>query len=181
MTTLTADGQIEDFIARWAASQGAERANFHLFASKLCALLGVEQPKSAYGTTPEMNDYCFERGVKFKAHDGSTSDSRIDFYRKGAFVMEAKQSALDLDDEDDDEDAEAKPRFPTGKELEETAAVMSVLAATPTPIGITGIATRFAQGRQIEKRVGLTILALARLGHLSSTDNGQTFALRRVG
>ena len=84
-------------------------------------------------------------------------------------------------EDDDEETAKKKPRFPTDKELEETAAVMSVLAAAPAAIGITGIAKRFAQGRQIEKRVGLTILSLARLGHLSSADNGQTFALRRVG
>jgi hypothetical protein len=101
---------------------------------------------------------------------------------RAAEKAKAKQSALDLDADDDDEDAAApKPRFPTGKELEETAAVMSILAAAPSAIGISGIATRFAQGRQIEKRVGLTILALARLGQLSSSDNGQTFALRRVG
>ena len=69
---------------------------------RLCALLDVEQPKPTDGASPELNDYCFERGVRFKEANGSHA-------------------------------------------------------------------------------VGLTILALARLGHLSSTDNGQTFALRRVG
>ena len=47
MATLTADRSIEDFIARWAASEGAERANFHLFASELCDLIvsGVPVPR----------------------------------------------------------------------------------------------------------------------------------------
>jgi hypothetical protein len=40
------------------------------------------------------------------------------------------------------------------------------------------IASHFAQGKAIEKRVGLVIAALARLGHLSSGDGGNSFSLR---
>lgn len=74
-----------------------------------------------------------------------------------------------------------KPRFPTGDELAETAAVMRLLSTASSPLDIGAIVRHFAQGKQIEKRVALTILALARLGHLSSSDNGQSFALRRAG
>jgi hypothetical protein len=42
------------------------------------------------------------------------------------------------------------------------------------------IARTFAQGKQIEKRVALTIQALARLGHLSSSDGGASFSLRQI-
>lgn len=72
------------------------------------------------------------------------------------------------------------PNIPTGNELAETAAVMGVLASASDALTIGQIARIFSQGKQIEKRVALTILALARLGHLSSTDNGETFMLRRV-
>lgn len=72
------------------------------------------------------------------------------------------------------------PNIPTGNELAETAAVMGVLASASDALTIGQIARIFSQGKQIEKRVALTILALARLGHLSSTDGGETFMLRRL-
>jgi hypothetical protein len=80
----------------------------------------------------------------------------------------------------EDDLQEGKPKFPTGNELAETAAVMRVLGTAQGPISIASICTLFSQGRQIEKRVALTVLALARLGHLASTDGGDTFMLRRV-
>ncbi|MGH6736286.1 MAG: class I SAM-dependent DNA methyltransferase [Methyloceanibacter sp.] len=87
----------------------------------------------------------------------------------------AAQDALALEAEP----VNGKPRYPTDDELAETAAVMSVLAAAPRPLTINEIAASFAQGKRIEKRVALTILALARLGHLASTDRGESFSLRR--
>ncbi len=57
---------------------------------------------------------------------------------------------------------------------------MGVLASASDALTIGQIARTFSQGKQIEKRVALTILALARLGHLSSADSGETFMLRRV-
>ena len=44
MAILTLDKPVEDFIARWSASEGAERANFQLFAAELCDLIGVTRP-----------------------------------------------------------------------------------------------------------------------------------------
>ena len=70
-----------------------------------------------------------------------------------------------------------KKKFPTGRDLEETVEVMRVLEVATEPLSIAEIARHFAQGRQIEKRVGLLISALARLGHLSSTDGGKTVSL----
>ena len=92
MATLTADGQIEDFIARWTASSGAERAIFQMFAIELCQLLDVSAPQPTKGEDAELNDYTFERTVAFKEPDGTTSAGRIDLYKRGAFVLEAKQS-----------------------------------------------------------------------------------------
>ena len=78
----------------------------------------------------------------------------------------------------EDDLREMKPSFPTGKELEETVAVMRVLEAAKEPVSIEQIARHFAQGRQIEKRVGLVVAALARLGHLASADEGRRVSLR---
>lgn len=81
--------QVEDFITRWAKSEGSERANFQSFANELCDLLGVPRPDPA--TRNARHDaYCFERPVTF-IHTESQSHGFIDLYRAGHFVMEAKQ------------------------------------------------------------------------------------------
>lgn len=92
MTAIVESSPADAFIARWQKSSGAERANFQMFAIELCGLIGVTAPDPARGEDAELNDYCFERGVQFKAVDGTTTPGRIDLYRRGAFVMEAKQS-----------------------------------------------------------------------------------------
>jgi hypothetical protein len=63
---------------------------------------------------------------------------------------------------------EIKPKFPGSEELAETVAVVRVLEAAAEPVSVEEIARHFAQGKQIEKRVGLAVVALARLGHLSA-------------
>ncbi|MXW91648.1 MAG: class I SAM-dependent DNA methyltransferase [Rhodospirillaceae bacterium] len=82
---------VEAFIARWEKSGGAETANFQMFADELCDLLGLPRPDPAQELN-ELNDYVFERRVDFKHDDGTTTPGRIDLYRRGCFVMEAKQS-----------------------------------------------------------------------------------------
>ncbi|MFZ4395670.1 MAG: type IIL restriction-modification enzyme MmeI, partial [Kiritimatiellia bacterium] len=80
------------FIARWQKSGAAERANYQIFLSELCDVLGVPRPDP---TTPddEANAYVFERPVTFHHGDGTTSTGRIDLYRRNGFVCEAKQGA----------------------------------------------------------------------------------------
>jgi hypothetical protein len=80
---------IDDFIARWSASGGAERANFQQFAIELTQLLEVPAPKPATADA-QNDDYRFERPVTF-IHTGTQSRGFIDLYRRGCFVMEAKQ------------------------------------------------------------------------------------------
>ena len=84
--------QVDAFIDRWEKSGGSELANFQMFAAELCDLLGVAKPDPSEAQN-EYNDYTFERRIDFKHDDGSTSPGRIDLYRRGCFVMEAKQSA----------------------------------------------------------------------------------------
>jgi SAM-dependent methyltransferase len=83
---------IETFIARWRNREGgAERANYAMFLAELCDVLAVPRPDPA-AATPSDNDYVFERAVRKTALDGSTTIGRIDLYKRGCFVLEAKQT-----------------------------------------------------------------------------------------
>ena len=84
--TMTAN--IQPFITRWQASGAAERANYQLFLSELCDVLDVPRPDP---TTPDdaANAYVFEKCVPLP----SGSPGRIDLYRRGCFVLEAKQGS----------------------------------------------------------------------------------------
>ncbi|GDY34607.1 DNA methyltransferase [Acidovorax sp. NB1] len=74
------------FIQRWQNNTASELATAQSFVMDLCDLLGVAKPHP----TPE-HDYMFERPVTFAHGDGSTSAGRIDCYRRGHFVLEAKK------------------------------------------------------------------------------------------
>ena len=78
--------QIAAFVERWRGSGAAERANYQLFLSELCDILAVPRPEP---TVPEevANRYVFEKSVPLP--HGTTG--RIDLYRRGCFVLEAKQ------------------------------------------------------------------------------------------
>ena len=83
---------VDAFIDRWEKSGGSESANFQMFAGELCELLGLPRPDPSEERN-EYNDYTFERRIDFKHDDGGTTPGRIDLYKRGCFVMEAKQSA----------------------------------------------------------------------------------------
>lgn len=88
---------IDDFIARWSASGGSERANFQQFAIELTQILEVPAPKPATADA-QNDDYRFERPVTF-IHTGTQSRGFIDLYWRGSFVMEAKQGTGTAPDE----------------------------------------------------------------------------------
>lgn len=71
----------DSFITRWGQSGVAERANYQLFLSELCDMLGVERPQP---TDPDerANAYVFEKAVP------STRGTmgRINLYKCGCFV-----------------------------------------------------------------------------------------------
>lgn len=90
---------INSFITRWSSSGAAERANYQLFLAELCALLGVPGPEPTRPDDTE-NAYVFERSVTFHHPDGSTSTGRIDLYKRGCFVLEAKQGVEKREAED---------------------------------------------------------------------------------
>jgi hypothetical protein len=80
---------IAGFIARWRGVTGRERANYQLFLTELTAALELPAPEPAEADD-EANEYCFERRVAFRHGDGSESYGYVDLYRRGAFVLEAK-------------------------------------------------------------------------------------------
>ena len=122
-------GDVEAFIERWTArAGGSERANDALFIVELCDLLGVGRPEPA-GEETERNAYVFERIVRFRHDDGTTSPGRIDLYKSGCFVLEAKPSrkrekggevyeqvafALETGDREEDERISAPAAFALG-------------------------------------------------------------------
>ncbi|MGA2494606.1 MAG: DNA methyltransferase [Roseiarcus sp.] len=90
--SLPAAAEVEAFIARWSAGDGGqERANYALFLTELCDLIAAPRPDQA-SHEAAANAYAFERAVTFREPGGSTSLGRIDLYKRGCFVLEAKQS-----------------------------------------------------------------------------------------
>ena len=90
MAHASSDDAVAAFIARWQGADGSELANYQLFVLELAALLGVDTPVPAREDTRD-NAYVFERRVRFAHGDGSESEGRIDCYKRGAFVLEAKK------------------------------------------------------------------------------------------
>jgi hypothetical protein len=88
---LEAD-QIESFIAEWRGTGGSELANTQSFINGLARLLDVDPPRGAKADDA-TNDYVFERRVFQDNGDGTTSFGRIDCYKRGCFILEAKQGS----------------------------------------------------------------------------------------
>jgi len=76
--------KIRDFITWSKASEGAELSNAQRIFWRLCEVLNVPPPDLKKGG--QDNEYVFEEDVK-----QGTSHRRIDVYRRGCFVFEAKQ------------------------------------------------------------------------------------------
>lgn len=74
------------FITRWQNTTASELSTAQSFVRELCDLLVVENPHA----TAEQH-YMFERPITFHHGDGSASAGRIDCYRRGSFVLEAKK------------------------------------------------------------------------------------------
>lgn len=96
---MPAEISISDFIARWEASGAAERANYQLFLCQLCDLIGVGQPEPAKADN-SLNAYVFEHPVRFDDGLGHTTTKFIDLYKRGCFILEAKQGSTKNADPD---------------------------------------------------------------------------------
>jgi hypothetical protein len=87
---MTDADAVDRFILSWSATGGSELANTQSFINELCALIGVEPPRGSRVDDAE-NSYVFERRVFEDNGDGTSSFGRVDCYKKGSFVLEAKQ------------------------------------------------------------------------------------------
>ncbi len=82
--------QITAFITRWENSGAAERANYQMFLSELCDIIGVARPDPTLPDTAK-NLYVFDRAITRTHPDGSTTTNYIDLYKARHFVNETKQ------------------------------------------------------------------------------------------
>ena len=80
----------EAFIKTWKGAQGGERAQAQSFLNEFCDLLGV--------TRPHAGDYKYEYSLRTK-----TSTDFIDLYKRGAFIIEAKQTRFKTAKKNDDQ------------------------------------------------------------------------------
>ena len=81
---------VDAFISRWSGREGgAERANYALFLTELTAALDLPPPEPA----DSASGYRFEYPVRGNAGQ----PLRIDLYKQGCFILEAKQSRLTAD------------------------------------------------------------------------------------
>lgn len=91
--TITVDQTaLTSLIEEAKASGGSEMANYQIFVSDLAVALGDKRPDMAQEEN-RLNDYVYERAIIFNHPDGRTSTGRIDCYKRGCFILEAKQSA----------------------------------------------------------------------------------------
>jgi hypothetical protein len=84
--TTAATAATQAFIAKWQGVQASELSTAQSFVNDLCDLLGQPHPHP----TPEQH-YMFERPITFVHGDGTTSPGRVDCYKRGHFVLEAKK------------------------------------------------------------------------------------------
>ncbi|KZL19436.1 class I SAM-dependent DNA methyltransferase [Pseudovibrio sp. WM33] len=81
-----------EFLNQAKDSGGSELANYQIFVERLCNHLALPAPQFA-SEQNQLNDYVFERRIAFKHPDGSSTNGRIDLYKRDCFILEAKQSA----------------------------------------------------------------------------------------
>ncbi len=78
--------EVENFITHWSKAEASERANAQAFLIGLTKILGVPEPSHTHA-----DGYTFEFPVKIPTGPGTSTDGRLDLYRRGCFVLEAKQ------------------------------------------------------------------------------------------
>jgi hypothetical protein len=85
---------LEQFLTTWhGKAGGAERANYALFLTQFCQVLGLPNPEPANHDT-DTRGYQFEAFVRHSLAGEPAGTGRIDLYKPGHFVLEAKQSRL---------------------------------------------------------------------------------------
>ena len=83
---------LQAFANKWTASGASERANKDAFLLEFCDALGVPRPNPTTGD-PEKDHYVFEKDAPVLNEGGVSSVKKIDLYRAGHFILEAKQGS----------------------------------------------------------------------------------------
>lgn len=84
--------QIDSFVARWSKSAAAERANKDAFLLELCDVLDLPRPEPTTGD-PAHDRYVFEHDAQILHEGGRVTIGKIDLYKEGALLLEAKQGS----------------------------------------------------------------------------------------
>ena len=82
---------VDAFIDRWEDSGASEQGNAALFLRELCDVLDLPRPDPAQSDT-RKNEYVFERRVDYP-DQSDREHGYIDLYKRGCFVLEAKQGS----------------------------------------------------------------------------------------
>ncbi|HLL29461.1 MAG TPA: DNA methyltransferase [Allosphingosinicella sp.] len=81
---------VDEFITKWENCSGHERSNYAAFLSDFAHVMGVPTPGP--GGTQSLGDYQFDGPVAGGSEGGNTGF--IDLYKRGHFILEAKQSNI---------------------------------------------------------------------------------------
>jgi hypothetical protein len=105
---------VHELISKWQGTPGgAEKKNFPLFIGDLCEVLGVPPPNEpAAGGV--LGAYEYEAPVPKGSFRSLDAGGAVDLYKRGCFIMEAKQSYLKPEQVGLDLGEDDRPRAPSG-------------------------------------------------------------------
>jgi hypothetical protein len=83
---------LSDFITLWSSSGASERANKDSYIRDLADVLGVPHPAPCTGDRAR-DTYVFEADALVLHEGGAVSIGKMDLYKAGCFVLEAKQGS----------------------------------------------------------------------------------------
>ena len=104
---------VDELLTKWWGKPGGqERSNFQPFIADLCEVLGVSRPDAA--EKGRLGTYEYEATVPGGSFRSLKGTGAIDLYKRGHFILEAKQSYLKPEQVPLDLDDESLPRAPSG-------------------------------------------------------------------
>jgi hypothetical protein len=115
-----------EFLEKWDKSAAAERSNAQSFVIDLCAVLNVDPPHAATSDA-DRDAYVFEKPVTVPHEGRQHSIGFIDLFKRGHFILEAKQGS----DEDSSRLARPNAASPPGTSPCRTPSVRR--SSTPAP------------------------------------------------
>lgn len=104
---------IDELIDKWRGTAGgAETSNFQSFITDICEVLELDRPGVA--EKGRLGSYEYEASIPGGSFRSTKGTGAIDLYKRGHFIMEAKQSYLKPEQVPLDLDDESVPQAPSG-------------------------------------------------------------------